>query len=485
LNQENKKSFVATAMKGGVIVAVTVILQVVIGFVTQVALTRMLAPEIFGQIVFAASVAMFFNAFTNLRGDVYVIQQKGSAEHAVDVAFTLELVMAVFFVTIVIFIAPSMMSLLGKSEQTIYVQILALAFLYNPLSRPRCILERELNFFQSKFPTILSQILASVLSVSLAYKGYGVWSLLCWRLVPLFGEVVILWAITPYRPRLRWDKKHAERMLHLTWPLIGSAVLAFVCYNIDYFIIGQFLEDGVKQLGYYWLGFQAAAYVLMARQVLHEVLFPIFSRLENDKFKGQAFLRLSQAVAGVFLLLTIFAVSFGRDIIIFIYGMQWEPAIFPFQIIFIVSMIRAIIANMGYYFYSSGNTRPEVIGALISSILLVPSVYFGVTHYGINGAAVAVLAVQIIVSAVVYEWYIRPMVGHGVYYFLFWPLVISGLAFALAYVSDILHFSILIRLLLVAALFSMAYFFVLRSVLHDFKLAFNLLRPRQNKRLST
>ncbi len=472
-------------MKGGVIVAVTIFLQVIIGFVTQVALTRMLSPEIFGQVVFAASVAMFFNAFSNLRGDVYVIHHKGSAKDAVDVAFTLELLMALFFVTIVFFIAPTMMSLLDKSEQTIYVQILAIAFLYNPLSRPRCILERELSFFQSKFPTILSQVFASIISISLAFNGYGVWSLLCWRLLPLFGEVLILWLITPYRPKLRLDNKHALSMMYLTWPLVGSAILAFVCYNIDYFIVGQFLEDGIKQLGYYWLGFQAAAYALMARQVLHEVLFPIFSRMENDKFKGQAFLRFSKAVAGVFLILTILAVSFGRDIIIYIYGMQWEPAIFPFQVIFIVVLMRAIIANIGYYLYSSGNTRTDFVSALLSSILLIPSVYFGVIYFGINGAAVAVLVVQIIVSSIIYEWYIRPMVGYGVFYFLFWPLVISGLTFALAYISDSLQLSIFIRLALVSILFIMTYFSVLRSVLSDLKLAFNLLRSQQKNQLST
>ena len=207
--------------------------------------------------------------------------------------------------------------------------------------------------------------------------------------------------------------------------------------------------------------------------------------MENDKFKGQAFLRFSKAVAGVFLILTILAVSFGRDIIIYIYGMQWEPAIFPFQVIFIVVLMRAIIANIGYYLYSSGNTRTDFVSALLSSILLIPSVYFGVIYFGINGAAVAVLVVQIIVSSIIYEWYIRPMVGYGVFYFLFWPLVISGLTFALAYISDSLQLSIFIRLALVSILFIITYFSVLRSVLSDFKLAFNLLRSEQKNQLST
>ena len=35
-------------------------------------------------------------------------------------------------------------------------------------------------------------------------------------------------------------------------------------YNVDYLIVGQVLQDGTTQLGYYWLGFQAAAYLLIS-----------------------------------------------------------------------------------------------------------------------------------------------------------------------------------------------------------------------------
>lgn len=469
------RDFLKVSAKGGAVVAVAVFAQTLVGFVTQVALARILAPEVFGRLAFATTAAMFFNALTNLRGDAYVIQQKGSPRHAVDVAFTLELAASAVFVALVFLIAPPVMGALGKGDLTIYVQILSLSFFYNPFSRTRCLLERELSFFRSKTPFLAAQLFGSVTSIALAVLGYGILSLLWWRLSVLFGEVFLLWISAPYRPRLRWDTEQARRLILFTWPLVGSATVSYFCYNIDYFIVGKFLGD--MELGYYWLGFQAAAYLLLARQILYQVLFPVFSRMDDEELKRQAFLRFSRAVAGIFTVLTVVAVLFGRDLILFLYGAKWEPAVFPFQIVFVAVMMRAINANMGYYFYSSGNTRPEFVSVLLTSIFLAPAAYFGTLRFGINGTAMAVLTVQIIVSVAIYEWYVRPMAGHGVLHFFAWPWLVSALSLALALGAE--HFALpaLFWFASFGALILLTYWLILRPVWRDVKKAVTILKP--------
>ena len=467
----DRRDFISKATRGGAIVAAAVMARYVIGFVTQVTLARLLEPELFGRIAFAATVAMFLNAFTNWHGDKYVIHQKDCPQRAVNVAFTLELAASVFFIVLVFLLAPLTMRLLGKSELTLYVQILAFAFFYNPLCRPRCLLERNLSFFRSKFPLIVSQLIAAVVAISLACYGFGIWSLLAWRLSVLVGEVLILWTIAPHRPRLTWQPDLAKKMLRFTWPLTLSGFLVFFYYNVDYLIVGYFLAEGDMQLGYYWLGFQAGNYFLLSRQVLADVLFPIFSRLKDEQFKSRAFQRLTRATAGAFLVLSLPIIFFGRDLVLLVYGSPWEPAIFPFQVIFITVLTRIISANIGYYLWSRGQTRPQFTMAVMFSLLLPPTAYWATIHYGINGTALAVLLVQVVVIFFTYERYIRPATGHGTLHFFFWPWVLSTLALLLAYYTESQMLILPIRIGVFAALLTVAYFAVFRSVLRDIKLA--------------
>lgn len=456
-------------------IAGAVAVKIAIGAGTQVLLARLLTPEIFGQVAYAMVVAMFFNAFTNLRGDAYIVSQKESPKRAMDVVFTMEMAAAALFFLLVCLTAPYIMDSLGKGELTSFVQILALSFFYNPLVRPRSRFERDLSFVRSRLPGMVSEILAAASSIALALAGYGVWSLLWWRLsVPLI-EVAILWLTVSERPGFRWDPGEAKAVFRYSLPLTSSAILVFFYYNVDYFIIGQVLDDSATQLGYYWLGFQAASYFLMARQIFYQGLLPIFSRLEDEGFKKEAFLRFSRAFSGTFLVLTLLALVFGRDAILFVYGKQWEPAVFPFQVISIVVLMRAINSNTGYYFHSSGKTMPDLVAALIWTILLPPLAYIGITRYGIDGAAVSVLIVQVIANVFIYERYVKPLTGKGALHFFFLPVAISGLALAAAVVSRNMEISLPIRLTWFCALFALAYVSVIGPVMKDIRKALERL----------
>lgn len=472
----DKSSFLKVSARGGGIVASSVAARYAIGFAAQVAFARYLEPEVFGAIAFASIVAMFFNSLTNLHGDKYAIHQKSSPETAMNVAFTLEFIASTVFFALVLGIAPILMRQLGKSELTLYVQILACSFFYNPLCRPRCLLERDLSFFRSRLPFFISHALAALVSVGLAYLGLGIWSLLIWRLLILFGEVAVLWCIAPQWPRFAWDATEARKLLTFSWPLVGSAFLVFFYYNVDYFIVGQFLPDGQEQLGYYWLGFQAGSYILTARQVLTDVLFPVFSRLEDDAFKARAFERFTHAVAGLILVPTLISVFFGRELVIFIYSSKWEPAVFPFQVIFITVLMRAISANIGYFLWSRGETGPQFTMAVIFSILLPPAAYFATIHYGINGTAVAVMIVQLISVIHAFEWYIRPLTRTGFHEYFLWPLLISWAALALACLAYENAWPLQYRIGCFAVLLLSGYLLVIRGVIRDILAATATLR---------
>lgn len=436
----------------------------------------MLEPQQFGQIAFAVSFVMFFNAFTNWHGDKFAIWSNDDHHKMLNVAFTMELCMSIVMAAAAFFIAPLVMEWLGKDELTIYAQFMALAFFYNPFSRPRALLERELKFVQSKIPFLVSQALSAVIAVAMAYQGYGIWSLIAWRLSNLFVETTLLWMLCRNRPRLCWDAGVLKQLVVYSGPLMGSAFLTYLCYNIDYLIVGVVLENGEEQLGFYWLGFQAGAYFLVMRQIFYNVLFPLFSRSKDDVVKEKIFSKLTISVGGAFLLPALLAIFFAPELILLAFGPKWGPAIAPFQILMFTFLSRAISANAGYYLYSKGLTQVEFNVVLMNVVLLAP-LAFGLTlTNGIVGASIAVCLAHTATILYSFERYIKPLTQKGVFAYFGWPWAFALIAMIVSNVCDSLGRPLFLLCICFAVLLLAAYIIVWRPIVNDITRLARLLR---------
>jgi O-antigen/teichoic acid export membrane protein len=418
----DRQEIIRKVLRGGIIVFAATGLQYLIAFGTQIALARMLEPAHFGTLAFATMVAMFFNNFTNIQGDKYIIREKKDIHQKLDNIFTLEILLAIVFIFLVIGIAPILMKLLGKPELTRFVQFLSLLFLYNPYSKPRSLFERKLSFFRAKFPVVIAQLIGGIVGVSLAYFDYGIWSLLWWRFSTMASEVLIIWMITQYRPRLALNRDILKGVVSFGWPLLGSSVLVFFYWNIDYYIVGYLL--GEKQLGYYWLAFQVSHYFLQAKTAIISVVFPAFSRMGNEADIKKTFEILTRLTAIVYMFPTIIVLVLGEDLIRFIFGPKWLPATTAFKIFMVLTTLRAVTSYWDPVFWSYSKTRFLFILAILNSVFVAGGGYFATKLCGIEGMSGAVL-LSIMMITPIAGFYLKKLINVSYAKILFEPLLIA------------------------------------------------------------
>lgn len=418
----DRQEIIKKSLRGGIIVFAATGLQYLITFGIQVALARMLEPAHFGALAFATMVAMFFNSFTNIHGDKYIIKEKEGIQQKLDNVFTLEILLAIIFIFLVIGIAPFLMKLLGKPELTRFVQFLTLLFFYNPFSKPRSLFERKLSFFKAKFPMVIAQLIGGIVGVSLAYFDYGVWSLLWWRFSTIASEALIIWLITPYRPRLAWNRDILKGVVSFGWPLLGSSILVFFYWNIDYYIVGQLL--GEEQLGYYWLAFQVSHYFLKAKASIISVVFPAFSRLGNEADIKNGFEILTRLTAIIYMFPTIIVLVLGEDLIRFIFGAKWIPATTAFQIFMVLTTLRAVTSYWDPVFLYYGKTRFLFSLTILNSVFIAGFGYFATKLYGIEGMSLIVL-LSIIMITPIAGFYLKKLINTSYVKILFEPIVIA------------------------------------------------------------
>lgn len=394
----NKENILRKSVKGTLIVFVATGLQYIIVFCTQVALARILDPSHFGILAFASMVAMFFSNFSNLHGNKYIIKEKDKIQQKLNNVFTLELVLASLTVFLVIFIAPYLLDLLGKPELTRFVQLLVLISFYNPLSKPLSIFERDLAFFKAKFPMVLAQLIGGLITVSLAFFGLGIWSLILWRLIIPTLEALIIWKIIPTRPKLALNRKILKGVIDFGWPLLGSSILVFFYWNIDYYIVGSLL--GKDQLGYYWLAFQVSHYFLKAKVAIMSVVYPAFARMDNERYIKKSFEILTKFTAIIYMLPTIIILVSGKELIAFIFGTKWLPATTVFKIFMVLITLRAVTSYWDPIFLYHGKTKFLFLLTILNSIFISVAGYFATKAYGIEGMASAVLLSIIMITPI-------------------------------------------------------------------------------------
>jgi O-antigen/teichoic acid export membrane protein len=100
---------------------------------------------------------------------------------------------------------------------------------------------------------------------------------------------------------------------------------------------------------------------------------------------------LSRYTAVIVFFPCIIILLFGEETIRLLFGAKWLPATRPFQILMIVTALRAVVGYWDPVFMNEGKTKVFLVAGAINSLLLPLTGYTLTRFYGITGMSIAVL----------------------------------------------------------------------------------------------
>ena len=99
---------------------------------------------------------------------------------------------------------------------------IAASFMINALGTvQKRLLERELNFKKLFVVNTLAVILAGIVGITMAFCGWGVWSLVAKLFLETVFRTLFLWGISPWRPALIFDYDSCEVFVGLWFATRG------------------------------------------------------------------------------------------------------------------------------------------------------------------------------------------------------------------------------------------------------------------------
>ena len=177
-------------------------------------------------------------------------------------------------------------------------------------------------------------------AVTLAFQGYGVWSLVWGEIMYKVVHTIVVLRYTNARLYPRWALQEARDLLSTGAGFSLARIFEFIARQGGHFVIGRWL--GATSLGYYT---RADKLILVPKnyvsQNLLQVLFPAMAqRQEGTQRLATIYLHGLEILSLVALPLSAMLFLAAPEIVLVILGGQWEPVIVLLRILAVAVLFQ-------------------------------------------------------------------------------------------------------------------------------------------------
>ncbi len=305
-----------------------------ISFFITIILARILAPSEFGLI---AMLSVFISIGSSLMESGLassLIRAKDADQKDYSTVFFFNLIGSVVIYIIVYFLAPLISLFYHQEILTNILRVYALSFILNAFFEVQnARLTKDMNFRLQMLIQIPSVLFSGVLGITLAYLGFGVWSLVWMNLFQSFLITIQHWIFTDWRPDFLFDKASFKKHFHFGYKMTLSGVLETIYKNIYVLIIGK--NYSAAQLGFYSRADSISQLPIgNISAALNKVTYPMFSSISDEDMKlKNVYRKLMQQVIFWNAPVLIFLCVIAEPLFRFLITEKWLPSVPYFQIL--------------------------------------------------------------------------------------------------------------------------------------------------------
>jgi O-antigen/teichoic acid export membrane protein len=386
-------SLAKKAVHGLAWVALSTFIIRILDFLAKLVLARLLLPSDFGLVAIGLLVVNTLHLFQNLGFGAALIYKKDDREYrAANTAFILIPLSGTILFVLAYFSSSFVATFFNNTTVEPIVKVLAFTFIVSSLGVvPSKLLEKELEFKKKVLPETLSVLGYAVVAITLAFLGYGVWSLVFGQVASAILSVALIWMVSEWRPTFTFDKSVARELFSYGKHILGASVVVFLVTNIDDAVVGRML--GMSALGFYTVAYMISN--LPATHITHlvsKVMFPTYSKLQDDREAlKNAYLKTLKYVSMFSIPASFGIFIIAPDFVRVVLGEKWVLAVVPIQILVFFGLFRSLTATAGTVFTAVG--KPDIVTRLVTVrlVFMLVALYPFTLWFGLLGVCLVVL----------------------------------------------------------------------------------------------
>jgi O-antigen/teichoic acid export membrane protein len=393
------------ATQGAAWVVVSYGVSNVIQLGSNLILTRLLTPDLFGLMSLVATFITALHLFSDIGVGPNIIQNKrGDDPVFQNTAWTLQVIRSICLWFGCLLIAWPIANFFNEPRFLWLIPIIGLNTVISGFnSTTLYTLNRHLEMRKLAIIQLATQITSTTVIIVWAWLNPTIWALVIGSLVS--SSIGLVWShrINPSSPnRFVWDQEALKEIFSFGRWIFLSTIITFFAENADRLTLGKVFT--METLGIYTIALRFADTPRqITNMVSNGILFPAISKLADlpratvrEKLLRNRFPILIVLACGLTLL-----VCFGDMLILLLYDKRYSRASWMLPILALGIWPEVLSNTNGPSLFAMGKPQYGTAGAFVRAVWTVFGITLGYTIMGLEGAVIAIALNDLLNYAIV------------------------------------------------------------------------------------
>ncbi len=368
-----------------------------IQFISGIILARLLTPYDYGCIGMLSIFMVLAEAFISGGFGSALIQKKQPTQDDYSTVFWWNLGMALLMYAILFISAPAISRFyeIPLLCDVLRVQGLVLfIYAFNIVQRNQ--LRKNLNFKVLSIVTVTTSIISLVVTIFMAYRGFGVWALVTQNLISAAIPAFVFWFFVKWRPIWIFSWRSFRELFSFGFYMFLTHLVNTFCVKLNTLLIGKIYSP--VTLGYWSkaLGTENLASRSIS-SVMTQVTYPLYAQVQNDKTAmANMVKRLTMTISYITFPMMAILMLTAKPIFVLLYSDRWLASVPYFQVLCLVGLSECLQAVNTQTIAAIGKSKLMFQWTLIKRTIGMSFMVGGLFWFGMKG---------LLVGCVIYNWF--------------------------------------------------------------------------------
>ena len=363
-------------------------------FGSNLILTRLLFPDLFGLMSLVNVILMGLGLFSDIGVGTSIVRSKrGNDPDFLNSAWTMQVIRGVVIWIVAVAVAYPAAQLYKTPELIWLIPVIALTSVIGGFNSTGLFTSyRNMAVKKLVAMEMVTQLITLSIMITWAWVHPSIWALIAGTLVSTVIHMIWSHFLIPgQRSRFRWDKTATQELISFGKWIFLSTALTFLAGQADRIILGRIFS--LEMLGVYTVALTLSDVPRQMVGVLSgKIIFPTLSRLADmprPEFRKQLLNTRKRFLILLALGLAIM-VSFGDLLILFLYDKRYDQAAWMLPLLAIGVWPNMLSQTIDQALYAIGKPGYATVGNFFRFLYNIIGIPLGFDYFGIPGAIVVV-----------------------------------------------------------------------------------------------
>jgi len=304
-----------------------------ITFIVGIVLARLLSPTEFGVLGLITVFIAISNSIVDGGFATALIRKNDASNNDYNTVFYCNLGISLLLMVILVLSSNKIAVFFQEPLLSFVMPVMSLLLIINAFTIiQRTIFIKKIDFKTQAKISLIASIGSGLISISLAYFKFGVWSLVVQQLSRQLLLSFFLWLYSNWRPSLIFSKESFKELFGFGSKILLANLVNTFYQNIFLSIIGKLYST--EQLGKYTRADQFnGIFTNNLTLIVQKVSFPMLSAIQDDREKIRTLFRKTLLYAAIVTFsLVFFLAAVAKPLILVLIGQKWIDSVEYLQI---------------------------------------------------------------------------------------------------------------------------------------------------------